>query len=61
VLALLVATDEDGCHFRHIEGQLRQLLVYSELNKAALQQCLDVLETNSDIITTAQQRYITLQ
>jgi len=56
-----VMTDEDGCHFQHIHAELRKLLIYSQLTKAALQQCINVLETRSDIIETGRRRYITVQ
>ena len=35
------------------------IVIGSELSKAALNQCLTVLETVSDIIETAQRRYVT--
>jgi len=57
----MLLTDEDGCHLLHIHSELRQLLAYKELNKAALQQCLTALETHSDVITTAYRRYVTVR
>ena len=54
-------TDDDGCHFLHIHNELRKLLIYSQLSKAALSRCLTVLETQSDIIETANWRYITVR
>ena len=59
-MKVLLLADEDGCHFLHIHTELRKLLIYSQLSKAALQHCLTVLETHSDVIATAQQRYATI-
>jgi len=53
-------TDEDGCHLLHIHGELRKLLIYRGLSKAVVQQCLSELDTQSDVIETAHQRYITV-
>jgi len=54
-------TEEDGCHFLHIHTELRKLLMYLPLSKAALRQCLNALETRSDVIEAAHQRYITVR
>ena len=53
-------TEEDGCHFVHIHSELRRLHMYLALSKAALHQCLIALESRSDVIETAHQRYISV-
>lgn len=57
---LWLRTDDNGCHFLHVYDELRKLLIYLKLSKAALHQCITVLETSSDIIETDRQRYITV-
>lgn len=47
---------EKGCHFQHILACVH-LSVHPGLSKAVLQQVLELLEDQSDIISTAEHYY----
>ncbi|KAM5271569.1 CST complex subunit STN1 [Ctenodactylus gundi] len=48
---------EKGCHFRHILACAR-LSIYPSLSKAVLQQVLELLEDQSDIVSTMDHYYV---
>ncbi|XP_067680004.1 CST complex subunit STN1-like isoform X2 [Haliotis asinina] len=49
---------ERGCHYLHILDELHRTVQYSKLHQAALLNCLQTLETQSDVIRTYQKQYL---